>query len=185
MHNRFQSPSIILFFKELKPQKTPEAKSSLQNVTFEVNLPEKGGLRKSLLKMIFDKLSSKDTLKMGLVNKEWYAISRDNVVWKSHFERDYPYLFNEVKKDLILGTDVGRFKIVDAYIDRANEITLKDLKLYLQDFSLEHYDDPFIDFWNFRDHLLFMKADSFYPQYDFVGDVYGIIDIDIGIFHGY
>jgi hypothetical protein len=59
----------------------------------ELKLPELKGLRINVLKLIFDKLTNKELLKMGLVCKEFYSLSREDRFWKSFMEKVNFYLF--------------------------------------------------------------------------------------------
>ena len=54
-----------------------------------MELPQKKGLRNLILTEMFKNMSAPETLKCSLVCKEWLNITRSDLVWKSHFERDF------------------------------------------------------------------------------------------------
>ena len=68
------------------------------------SLPEQKGLRMTILKEIAKFLSPTQTLSLGLVSKEWLAVSRSDNVWKSHLERDI-VIWRELKPSLLFFTN--------------------------------------------------------------------------------
>eukprot|EP01091_Cochliopodium_minus_P010788 TRINITY_DN2941_c0_g1_i2.p1 TRINITY_DN2941_c0_g1~~TRINITY_DN2941_c0_g1_i2.p1 ORF type:complete len:420 (+),score=117.12 TRINITY_DN2941_c0_g1_i2:117-1376(+) len=91
-----------IFEKNLiKTKKIKPTKDWIEtSISFSENfkLPEQKGSRLTIFTMIFKYLSVKDTLKCGLVSKEWLEISRNDALWKIHlhnfqdgYEERYPF----------------------------------------------------------------------------------------------
>jgi hypothetical protein len=55
----------------------------------EFQLPQQKGLRLTIFTLILQHLSAKDTLNLGLVSKEFLAISRNDTLWKSYIKEEY------------------------------------------------------------------------------------------------
>eukprot|EP01091_Cochliopodium_minus_P004201 TRINITY_DN1409_c0_g1_i5.p1 TRINITY_DN1409_c0_g1~~TRINITY_DN1409_c0_g1_i5.p1 ORF type:complete len:473 (-),score=140.38 TRINITY_DN1409_c0_g1_i5:77-1495(-) len=131
-----------------------EQKEMKAEVSFSENfrLPEQKGLRLTIFTMIFQYLDALETLKCGLVCKEWLAISRNDKLWKIHIQNDF-------QKD-----------IEDKY---SYKVTFQDYQLivdYLKNINQEenntiHGKTPlFLKYWKYADGILEIRGKNSKPQ---------------------
>eukprot|EP01091_Cochliopodium_minus_P004202 TRINITY_DN1409_c0_g1_i8.p1 TRINITY_DN1409_c0_g1~~TRINITY_DN1409_c0_g1_i8.p1 ORF type:complete len:443 (-),score=128.92 TRINITY_DN1409_c0_g1_i8:77-1405(-) len=129
--------------KEMKEEGSPSE---------NFNLPEQKGLRLTIFTMIFQYLDALETLKCGLVCKEWLAISRNDKLWKIHIQNDF-------QKD-----------IEDKY---SYKVTFQDYQLivdYLKNINQEenntiHGKTPlFLKYWKYADGILEIRGKNSKPQ---------------------
>ena len=155
-----QGSQMLRYFD--KPKKIIE--TSIESGTIEMKLPELKGLRNSVLKMIFGNLSNIELLKMGEVNKEFYQISRDDIIWKNRIEKEFPFLYSKNQKDFSACSSYGRFQYT------GNKRLLGDYQTVCDDHLniLIQYgfskSSLFCEYWYIRNRLLSIKYEMDVPQ---------------------
>eukprot|EP01091_Cochliopodium_minus_P004200 TRINITY_DN1409_c0_g1_i4.p1 TRINITY_DN1409_c0_g1~~TRINITY_DN1409_c0_g1_i4.p1 ORF type:complete len:457 (-),score=132.82 TRINITY_DN1409_c0_g1_i4:77-1447(-) len=115
-----------------------EQKEMKAEVSFSENfrLPEQKGLRLTIFTMIFQYLDALETLKCGLVCKEWLAISRNDKLWKIHIN------------DL-------RVYAKDNFLDSSN---------YIQKHFNGETNPLFLEYWKYADRILDIKSQNSKPR---------------------
>jgi hypothetical protein len=93
---------------------------------------------------------------MGLVNKEFYEISRDNNMWKKKIEQNFPFLVSNNYEDIGLKEKYGPFILftpeIKEHYDKDRYIKIHSLK----ELSLSEY-IPFCQYWNLINELYEIK----------------------------
>jgi hypothetical protein len=160
------SQMIRIINREIIEQEDKIEKEKKEKMTMiELKLPELKGLRTNVLKMIFEKLDNKELLKMGMVNKEFYRISREDRFWKVRIQKEFPFLFSKSEKDFSENQSYGRFKYAKEgtnFYCNSEEIGNEHLKTLMKyEFKKN---SSFCEFWNIRNELLVIKYDFDAPK---------------------
>ena len=139
--------SFIIFFKEselLFKEINEEENKNKEEII--LNLPEKKSLRALILTEIIKNLSCYMTLQCSLVCKEWLLLSRSDLVWRSHFNRDHLQieisnreLYNNLKQNKIL------------------EIYFK----LIENFDLNGDSPAFVQYWSAKEEKSLFKRKFF------------------------
>ena len=137
-----------LKYTNQKPKTNKE--TNKENKTVELKLPEQKGTRTTILRMIFEKMESKEINKMGLINKEFYQISRDQLIWKLRIEFEFPFLISRNPHHFSFRSFYGRFLFDDRF-DSSTVSSSHLLSLLDYQFSKS---SSFCEYWNIRNRLL-------------------------------
>lgn len=159
-------PANLLLLNKMKIDKDKKriAKSDTQD-SHSMELPTLKGLRTSILKLIFLHLSAIETVNMGLVNKEWLSISRDSMVWESHFKRDFPHTYHNNRNLLRNLTHLGPFRLIEPKKfpsrreEHWDEFYVHDVPEYIN-----YTDYSFKGYWVMRQSLLSHQAKLIFEE---------------------
>ena len=161
--------SILQKSKEIKNEKEKEEKKGEK---LEMKLPEKKGLRTTILKLILENLESQELMKMGLVNKEFYDVSRDNWIWKRRIEKEFPFIISKNENDIPLKKKYGRFIFyyyspnddIDIKFNRNVHVKIDVLASLLPEIDkILFFQSPLCQYWAIRDEILRKKSGRDFP----------------------